>query len=344
MTASHPKQSSNTSRSTVRQALGKAETEGLIERVPGKGTFVARSPARGRIHRFIGYITFDFLSDFQRQLLIGAESAAKSKGYRILFSNSNHDVNEESRLLNQFLEDKIGGILIWPALHSDRSRSLCQLSNQSLIPMVLMDRTVEGVACDFVTSDNYAGAYAAIEHLVALGHRRIAFLGRPILQLLTVAERLRGYREALQDAGLAPLEPWLVGTRDREIETGHVLRADSGATSREIEQIARRLESPQRPTAVFAMNDLMAMYALKAASLAGLSVPDDLSLVGFDDMDIITYLDVPLTTVAQDTFAMGRRAAELLIERIESYDGPPRQEVLPTRLRVRASTALATAS
>ncbi len=87
------------------------------------------------------------------------------------------------------------------------------------------------------------------------------------------------------------------------------------------------------------MNDLMAIQALKAASLVGLRVPDDLSLVGFGDIDIATHFEVPLATVPQDTFVLGRRAAELLIERIEGYDGPPRVEVLPTQLKVRASTA-----
>jgi LacI family transcriptional regulator len=88
------------------------------------------------------------------------------------------------------------------------------------------------------------------------------------------------------------------------------------------------------------MNDLMALQALKVASQIGLQVPDDLSVVGFDDMDIVAHLEVPLTTVAQDVFGLGVRAAQLLIERIEGYYGPSRQEIIPTQLRVRASTAI----
>ena len=264
-----------------------------------------------------------------------------AKGYRVVFCNSNRDANEENRLLEQLvLEDKVGGILIWPVLHNDPSRRLFQLAHHGLIPLVLVDRTFNGLACDYVTSDNYAGAYAAVEHLVSLGHRRIAFLSRPILQLSTIAERFRGYQAALRDAGLTPLEPWLVGAANQEMEIIFALRCYSDATSPEIEQIARYLRAPQRPTAIFAMNDMMAMQAMKAASLVGLRVPEDLSLVGFDDEGIvITLLDVPLTTVAQDAVALGRQAARLLIERIEGYDGPPRGEVVPTQLRVRASTA-----
>jgi DNA-binding LacI/PurR family transcriptional regulator len=124
------------------------------------------------------------------------------------------------------------------------------------------------------------------------------------------------------------------------MEIVFALHSYSDVASQEIEQIVRYLQASQLPTAIFAMNDMMAMQAMKATKLAGLRVPEDLSLVGFDDEGIVnTLLDVPLTTVAQDGFTMGRRAAELLIERIEGYDGPLRQEVLPTQLRVRASTA-----
>ena len=331
------------SRSTIRQALHKAEAERLIERVPGRGTFVASLSTTNDTSHLIGYIALDLLSsDFQYQLLCGAENAAKEKGYRILFSNSNQDVDEESRLLDQLLADKVGGILIWPDLHNDPTRRLFQLARQDSIPIVLMDRTLPSLNCDCVASDNYAGGYDAVKHLADLGHQRIAFLSRPILQLSTIAERFRGYQKALQDAGLTPLQPWLVGTVDQELSTRPALRAYSSGVGPEIEQIARYLESPERPTAIFATNDLMALQALKAASQVGLRVPDDLAVVGFDDTDILAHLEVPLTTVAQDIFDLGRQAAELLIERIEGYNGPPRQKLLPTQLRVRASTIIPT--
>ena len=329
------------SRSTIRQALHKAETEGLIERVPGRGTFVAPLSTDGETSRFIGYVTVDLLnSDFQYQLLCGAASAATKQGYRILFSNSKQDVDEENRLLDQLLADKVGGILIWAALPSDPARRLFQLAQQGLIPIVLIDRIFPSLNCDYVTSDNYASGYNAVKYLVDLGHQRIAFLSQPILQLSTIAERLRGYQKVLQEAGLTPLPPWLVGIADQEMRIRPAMRAYSSGVGPEIEQIARYLESSERPTAIFAINDLMALQALKAASQVGLRVPDDLSVVGFDDMDIVAHLEVPLTTVAQDVFGLGQRAAELLIERIEGYNGPSRQELLPTQLRVRASTTV----
>lgn len=329
------------SRSTIRQALNNAEAAGLIKRVPGRGTFVARTAPGNDVQRLIGYVTVDFLSNhFQYELLIGAEQAAKAKGYRIVFSTSNNDLAEEDRLLDHLIQDKVAGLLIWPVLPNSMARRLVHIAQQKIIPVTLMDRTLPGLACDCVTSNNYEGAYQATDHLIKLGHQRVVFLSRPILQLSTVAERLRGYQDAMYHSGLTPPDPWLVGI-DEEMHSNYAFSAYTGGQGTEIKQIREYLRHPTRPTAIFAMNDLIALQVLKAASQEHIRVPHDLMLVGFDNMDITAHLEVPLTTVTQDCFTLGQRAAEFLIERIEGYGGPPRQEVVPTQLEIRASTSLA---
>jgi GntR family transcriptional regulator, arabinose operon transcriptional repressor len=328
------------SRSTIRQALQRAEVEGLIERVPGRGTFVAQFHTRnGRSP--IAFVTFDFESEFQHLLLTGAEMAARSAGYRIIFCNSSGDIREESRLLDRLKQDNVAGILLWSILEYSNPGHWLERLQSGFPPVTLMDRTFKGLECDFVASDNFAGAYAATKHLLELGHQNIVFLSCRILDLLPVTERLRGYRTALQDAGLVPREPWLVGEAHQELSNRTALLAYGDPSSPHVQQIVDHLKTtPNPPTAIFTMNDNLAFLAMKAAYIAGLSVPDELSIVGFDDVDLASYLEIPLTTVAQDTYQMGKRAAELLIERIEGNDCPPRWELLPTQLRVRASTTI----
>jgi DNA-binding LacI/PurR family transcriptional regulator len=332
----------NVSRTTVRLALQQAELEGLVERIPGKGTFVTRTARKESRSRMIGFVTWGFDSETHLLLLSGAEDELKTNGHRIIFTTV-QDRQEEAEVLKRFKEDDIAGLLMWPNANASRMQQENALLYQDVhVPIVLMDRQIYGLDCDFVTSDNFGGAKALMRHLIDLGHQRIVFLTHHEMELLPVIERYRAYQEVLQEAGCTPEEPWLIGTPGKEIgSAGDMLRSSFDANSREIHQIRDHMANAAvKPTAIFALNDYLAVLALQAMRMLNLTVPDDVSIGGFDDIDIAAYLQVPLTTVAQDPFTIGKRAARLLIDRLEGIPGPTRCEIIPTQLRIRSSTSV----
>jgi DNA-binding LacI/PurR family transcriptional regulator len=195
--------------------------------------------------------------------------------------------------------------------------------------------------CDFVTSDNYGGMYAMMRHLIDLGHTEIAFLSHFEMELLPVRERYRAYRDAMHEAGLTPRNPWHVSQPGQEILASDVFRTSMNANSLEIQQIKEYVLSAQpRPTAIVALNDYLAVITMLALKLLNLRVPEDISLAGFDDVDLAAQVETPLTTVAQDFFEIGQLSAQLLLQRLQGDLGATHCEIIPTELRVRSSTSV----
>jgi DNA-binding LacI/PurR family transcriptional regulator len=331
----------NISRSTVRLALQRAELEGLVERIPGKGTFVAYVSHRESQNRLIAFVTCGFDSENHLLLLNGAEDEVKTNGHRIVFSNA-QTRQEETQILKRVREDNVAGLLLWPNASTSRMRlENAQRYQQVEVPIVLMDRQIHGFDCDCVTSDNYGGARALMEHLVELGHQHVVFLTHYETELLTVMERFRAYREVLHETGRPVADPWLIGQPGHEIGASYTFRSTFDVNSPVLQQIRNLVLSARiQPTAIFALNDYLAVLAMQAMRSLNLPVPDAISIAGFDDIDIAGHLQVPLTTVAQDSFTIGKRAAQLLIERLEGYTGKSRFEIIPTQLRIRSSTAV----
>ncbi len=321
------------SRSTIQRAWQTAQDEGLIYRVPAKGTFVSEPAQRPTTTRFVSCIMAEFRYTFDGSLLDGADELLRAKGYRLLFAQSERRIEEENRLIRTMCAEGVAGILLWPVMENNSKRFVSDPSCS--VPVVLLDRPILDVSLPCITSQNYEGGLQAMQHLLALGHRDIAFAAWPPLDLHPIAERIRGYREAMVEAGLTP-RPIL--TLGEPLEAVNYRRYEREAHE-DVAYLADVLRRPDRPTAIFAMNDLLAVLVLRAARAAGLQLPADLSVIGFDDLELTRRTEPTLTTVAQDTPVIGREAVRQLLSLIDG--DPPRRTftLVPTRLIVRESTS-----
>lgn len=279
---------------------------------------VARSMIKGRTHT-IGVVVSDSSNPFFAAVVRGIEDVALPHGYGILLCNADEDPAKEAMYVDMLRQKRVDGVIVSP---SDSSSGALPRLLASGVPVVQVDRRAPGLAADAVVTDNRAGVRAAVEHLSSLGHRHIGLIGGPA-RLYTGRERTEAFRDALRQLGLPVVEDWLLeGT----------FKVDSG-----YELAGRLLRSSPRPTAVFVANNLMTIGALLRFKEAGVRIPEEVAVVGFDDMDWAPILTPPLTAVAQPTFELGRAAATLLLERIHRPSLQPRLVVLPPRLVVRES-------
>jgi len=265
---------------------------------------------------------------FFAELVCGIEALCRQTGYSVFLCNSDNDPKRQQDYLRTLLEKRVDGLLLSAAGEAD---VLAQLFQRVRVPLVAVDRLVPAPGADRVSVDNRAGAYTAVKHLLDLGHTRIACISGPA-EFDVASERVQGWRQALQDHGLQPDEQLLVHS-DFSSAGGYetmraLLRGPQGLAA-----------GKQCFTALFASNDLMAIGALRAASEANCRVPEQLSVVGFDDIELGGYVFPSLTTVGCAHRELGHQAGQLLIARIENPKSALRDVRLTPRLVVRESTA-----
>jgi len=315
----------NIARGTIRKILAALENEGYIRRERGRGTFIifntpvpTMSPTYQKIVSFIvPYVRDSFVSS----MLLGLEREARANGYSVLFSHVENDIDKQEQIIRAAYQQRTAGIILYPVNSTNINPVLYDLVEQNY-PLVLVDRYIRGVYLDYVTSDNFNGGIFATQHLLALGHKRVAFLTWN--EMSTAMEHRRsGYRQALGEAGLS-LDPDL----EWVVEGYPVIDQDA---------IERHLSGPNPPTAVFAANDQLALVVERAARLLGIAIPNDLALVGFDDLDISAHLDIPLTTITQHSDEIGRTAWNILYRKIIGSQLGIERVVLPVQLIIRQS-------
>jgi LacI family transcriptional regulator len=301
-----------------------SETRQRVEEAIQALDYVPNRIARGLISQktqTIGIIVPDIVNPFFAPVVRGAESAARKAGYRVLLCNSEGDLRLEREYIEDLVAHRVEGLLLAPA--SDRSRSSMLSLLRGGFPLVLIDRALPDADCDLIASDNAQGARRLIEHLIAIGHREIAHVS-DAEDTSTGRERLQGYREALEAAGI-PFQPELV------IRTT-VDRIGGYRAAQEI------LARDPLPTAIFAVNNMTAVGTMEALRERGLSVPKDMGLVCFDDVEHLAVLSPILTVIDQPAETFGSLGVQLLLERMSGKaSSRPRRIILQTDLIVRQS-------
>lgn len=279
---------------------------------------VARS-LRARATGTLGLLVPNASNPYFAELARGIEDHAERNGYSVILCNSDDDIDKQLRYLRVLLERRIDGLIV-ATVASDAAFAQALANLQ--VPLVLVDRSLEGVNADQLRVDHEQGAYLATRHLLELGHRRIVCIGGPASTQVAQL-RAAGYQRALDEAGVAA----------RAV-------VDCPFTSPAGHAAARVLLAAEpRPTAIFAGNDMIALGVLRAAAEHQLQVPRQLSVVGFDDIEVSRYLHPALTTVGQCIGALGEQVAARLLERIRTPDLAVTQRLIEPILLLRESSA-----
>jgi DNA-binding LacI/PurR family transcriptional regulator len=279
----------------------------------------ARALVSGR-SRLLGLIVSDITNPFFPELIQGFEDIAVQHGYEILIGSTNDDSMRVSLCIRRMLERRAEGVAV---LTFGVERPLLEQLSDRNVPLVFVDVGQERPGISLLRVDYLHGVRQGVQHLAVLGHRKIAFIGGP-MDLHSAQSRQAAFVGALEECGIDPNPRWMV-------EGGHTMEGG-------IQAMHRLLQLSQRPTAVMCSNDLSAIGVLHQMYRAGLKVPEDLSVIGFDDIHLAQVTIPPLTTIRMSCFELARAAVNALRAHVEKDGDPKRSYNIDTHLVVREST------
>lgn len=299
---------------TVRQAIRNLIDAGLVDSVRGRGTFVtAKKNLTGRIALVLPSLD-DVLTTRISQ---GVQQVIGGMEYRTIMMDSRSNPQEELDNIRQLEDLPLDGAIIFPIKYGDIFEEIYRLKLDGF-PFVLIDRYFYDTEVSSVVVDNYAGVFDLTAHLVSQGRKRIAWIGS--LGFSSAQDRLRGFCDALNEAGLSYRRSWIRDTTDAAEATAALLN-----------------ENP-RPDAIVYLNDFAALEGMQAIRRAGFRIPQDLAVAGFDDIPAAALTDPPLTTVRQPMEQLGREGAQLLLSLLEDPKVAPKRVVLPVETILRQSS------
>lgn len=344
----------NVSRITSKRALEELEREGYIVRLKGSGSYVSEDWNKSGISGMskenrIYSIVLPFGTSYGRsmELIQGASAYLQQQGHHLTVNVANRDLNQERDILTGLLQSNIAGIIYYPGSEILNLDVLYRLQLQGS-PVVMVDKHISGVPFSTVVSDNVKGGYLATTHLCELKHKEIAYFSdMPFHQASSVKERFYGYCQAHADYGLELNENNFI------IDFLEPLKMENPTLYKMIQNCevndagveffkhiwSRLLDRPKPITAIHTLNDYTAIFLLNSAIKLGISVPNEVSIVGFDNIELTSHLEVPLTTVEQDFFSIGHEAAKQLTAPAPKAGEPPIIR-LPVNFIERKSTAV----
>ena len=323
----------NISPSTVSRALNdhpalkketKAAVRALAEKLEYQPNLMALNLLRKKSNT-IGVIVPEITSHFFSAIITGIQDVIGTSHYSIMICLSNESFEEEAVIIKKLLKLQVDGVLVSPASETknfDHFRSL----QKNGIPVVVFDRDCPGFAADKVLVDDYAGAFQAVEYLIKSGCKKIAHLGGP-MNLSTTKHRLQGYLDALENAGIPVRKEYIAHVKGFSHDDG-------------LKPSKKLLKLQDSPDAIFAMNDNIAISAMHMARKLGLRIPEDISIVGFDDEPHSSYFKPSLSTVWQPVYSIGMLSARIVLRRMndEVLQKEFRHEVFKPELVIRASS------
>jgi LacI family transcriptional regulator len=271
----------------------------------------------------IAAIIPDVTNNFFTTLLRGIEDKASENGFAVIFGNTDEDIQKERAYIQMFMEHRVDGLIIDPV--SSKGHNLKAVIKKEM-PLVLVDREIETLALDSITSNNENDTQKLIEYLLGLGHRQIALVSGP-QEISVYRQRAKGYQLALQKAGI-PIQAELIRIGDKpNKESGIRLTRDL-------------LQQTLRPTAIFAANNFLAIGAAIALKENKIEIPDDMEIVCFDDNDSDSVLNPFFTSINQPAYMMGYMAVDSLLRQMKQKNNEPIKAILESSLCIRNSTGV----
>ena len=271
----------------------------------------------------LGLVVLDAANPFFADIALAAEQYADKHGYQLLLGNSRQDIQREFRYLKMFQEQRLSGVLLSPV---EKINGLADNFRNMGMQVVVVDQKVDASSACSVSVDDIAGGAMAAEHLLSIGRKRIAFVGGP-LEIHQVNDRLVGAKSVIdRDPGATLI---VLPAAAQDVISG-----------REIGGQIVKMAKEERPDAIFAANDLLAVGVLQALAMnANISVPDDIALIGYDDIDFAKAAIVPLTSIKQPAKDLGKKGLELLLDEMENSDHQHEEITFQPELVIRKSTS-----